>query len=55
LADRREGSGGERGLAFSVVWRAEVRFVRLRQTGKNAEGTDRMTINAIELFGTLLG
>ena len=29
------------------------RFVRLRQTGKNKQGTDHLSIKALEIFGTL--
>jgi hypothetical protein len=38
---------------FSVVKSAECRFIRLRQTGKNACGNDYLLLYAFEIFGQL--
>jgi hypothetical protein len=40
---------------FAVSHSEECRFVRLRQTGKNAAGKDHLTIFAFEIFGGLFG
>jgi hypothetical protein len=39
---------------FTVSQSTESRFIRLRQTGKNARGNDYLTIYAFELFGQLM-
>jgi hypothetical protein len=38
---------------FTVSQSNESRFFRLRQTGKNANGTDQVVLSAFELFGQL--
>ena len=56
--DRRENSDLANGGAprhfkiSSVPWQG-FRFFRLRQTGKNHEGSYRLDIDALEIFGTL--
>jgi hypothetical protein len=39
---------------FSVSRSAECRFIRLRQTGKNARGSDHLILFAFEIFGQLI-
>jgi hypothetical protein len=38
---------------FAVACAADSRFVRLRQTGKNAAGNNYIAIAKLELFGIL--
>jgi hypothetical protein len=40
--------------SYPVSKAAECRFIRLTQTGKNHFGTNKLTINIFEFFGTLL-
>ena len=42
-----------RNFAVSSHPSGAFRFVRLRQTGKNHKGDDRLVICSLELFGTL--
>ena len=59
VADRRDDNfdlNGEyqtRNFAISDPPRWSFRFVRLRQTGENHEGSDYLHITSLELFGTL--
>jgi hypothetical protein len=39
--------------SFDIAKRAECRFIRLTQTGKNREGNNRLIVEAFEIFGTL--
>jgi hypothetical protein len=39
---------------FSVLRSSECRFIRVRQTGKNAQGNDYLILFAFEIFGQLI-
>jgi hypothetical protein len=39
---------------FAVAQSSDCRFVRLRQTGKNAKGDDYLLLYAFEIFGQLI-
>jgi hypothetical protein len=39
---------------FTVSQSDKSRFIRLRQTGKNARGDDYLILYAFELFGQLI-
>jgi hypothetical protein len=47
--------GGWETASFAVSKSAELRFIRVTQTGKNQKGNDALQILAFEFFGTLLG
>jgi hypothetical protein len=52
-AERMELSGVNKWATFSTAHRAVVRMIRLRQCGKDSNGSDYLTVGAFELFGTL--
>ena len=59
VVDRRENNEDLKGnyvthnFAISAPPRGAFRFVRVRQTGKNHDGHDRLYISSLELFGRL--
>ena len=59
IVNRRENNEDLKGnyvthnFAISAPPRGAFRFVRVRQTGENHEGNDRLYISSLELFGTL--
>ena len=59
VVDTRENNGDlnaihvTRNFAVKAPQLGSFRFVRLRQTGKNAGGNDYLYLNSLELFGTL--
>jgi hypothetical protein len=46
------GSGSPK-LLFPISSDDECRFIRLTQTGKNADGNDALSIECFEVFGKL--
>jgi hypothetical protein len=57
LDDQKDNSTTNSGHpigTFAVSVRSEWRFLRLRQTGKNANRNDNLTLFAFEIFGQLI-
>jgi hypothetical protein len=53
--DNEQTAGADHPIGtFPVSASGEYRFIRLRQTGKNANGSDYLILFALEIFGELL-
>jgi hypothetical protein len=57
--DRKKNDGQLKGrnayASFAMSTSAEVRMIRLRQTGKNHVGNNYLALSAFEVFGTISG
>jgi hypothetical protein len=53
--NRSELVGLNKSATFSTSVKQFVRMIRLRQTGKESNGYNHLTVSAFEVFGTIRG